>query len=38
VGGLPAGEYDLTVALNSNDHRPYVSDGAPVAITYRFSL
>ena len=38
VGGLPAGEYNLTVALNSNDHRPYLSDGAPIAITYRFSL
>mgnify|MGYP006431634573 FL=1 len=38
VGSLPAGEYDLTVALNSNDHRPYVSGGAPVAITHRFSL
>lgn len=38
IGGLPAGEYDLTVALNSNDHRPYVSEGGPVAVTYRFSL
>jgi len=38
VGGLPAGEYALTVALNSNDHRPYVSGGAPVAIIYRFNI
>ena len=38
VGGLSAGEYELTIALNSNDHRPYVSDNAPVAITYRFSI
>lgn len=38
VGGLLAGDYELTVALNSNDHRPYVSLGAPVAITYRFSI
>lgn len=38
VGSLAPGDYVLTVALNSNDHRPYLSDGAPVMLTYRFSL
>ena len=38
VGSLSAGDYVLTVALNSNDHRPYISEGAPIAMTYRFSL
>jgi len=38
VGGLLAGDYELKVVLNSNDHRPYVTEGAPVAVTYRFSI
>ena len=38
VGSLLAGDYVLTVALNSNDHRPYISEGVPIAVTYKFSL
>ncbi len=38
VGALAPGTYVLTVALNSNTHRPYVFEGAPVALTYKFSL
>ena len=30
IGALLPGNYTLSVALNSNDHRPYVSDGGPV--------
>ncbi|MEM6311597.1 MAG: hypothetical protein AAF754_16290 [Pseudomonadota bacterium] len=38
IGALLPGEYVLTVVLNSNDHRPYMSDGAPTSLTYRFSI
>ena len=38
VGALKPGDYELTVALNSNDHRPYMSNGAPISVTYRFTL
>ncbi|WP_299669086.1 hypothetical protein [uncultured Ruegeria sp.] len=38
VGALTPGDYELTVALNSNDHRPYMSNGAHIAVTYRFTL
>ncbi len=38
VGSLTPGDYVLTVALNSNDHRPYMSNGTPIAVVYRFSL
>jgi copper(I)-binding protein len=30
IGALSPGNYTLSVALNSNDHRPYVSDSGPV--------
>ncbi|WP_171176427.1 copper chaperone PCu(A)C [Ruegeria sp. HKCCA4633] len=38
IGALAPGDYILTVALNSNDHRPYVFEAAPVALTYSFGL
>ena len=30
IGALSPGDYTLSVSLNSNDHRPYVSDSGPV--------
>ena len=30
IGALSPGNYTLSVSLNSNDHRPYVSDSGPV--------
>ena len=38
VGALGPGAYVLSVVLNANDHRPYVSNGAPVSVTYEFQI
>ena len=38
IGTLSPGNYVLTVALNSNDHRPYMVDGKAVALNYRFKI
>lgn len=29
IGALPPGRYELSVSLNTHDHRPYLVDGAP---------
>lgn len=31
IGALPAGSHELRATLNTNDHRSYLVDGAPVA-------
>jgi len=38
IGALKPGDYTLTVAVNTNDHRPYVTDGQPVSASYSFTL
>lgn len=38
LGALAAGEYTLSIALNSNDHRPYVRDGQSVSATLDFTI
>ena len=38
IGALLAGNYTLSVALNSNDHRPYVNDDGPVMDTLVFEI
>lgn len=38
VGALSPGSYDLRVALNSHDHRPYLADGVPVAAQFAFTI
>ncbi|WP_171132949.1 MULTISPECIES: hypothetical protein [unclassified Ruegeria] len=38
IGTLAPGEYVLSVVLNTNDHRPYVSNGEPVVLSYAFTL
>lgn len=38
LGAVPAGEYELRVALNSNDHRPYLTKGDAVQKTLSFKL
>jgi len=30
IGALPSGTYEVSVALNTNDHRPFVVDDQPV--------
>jgi copper(I)-binding protein len=37
-GALSPGNYTLSVALNSNDHRPYVNDNGPVMDTLVFEI
>jgi copper(I)-binding protein len=34
---VPPGDYQLRVALYSNDHRPYLNAGRPIAMTHDFS-
>ncbi len=38
IGSLAAGVYRLRIGLNTNDHRPYVSDGAPVEAVFDFTI
>ena len=38
IGGLVPGAYTLTVALNTNDHRPYVSNGEPITADFGFNI
>ena len=38
VGALLPGDYVLTIALNTNDHRPYLSEGKPIVLTIPFTL
>jgi copper(I)-binding protein len=38
IGALSPGSYDLRVALNSHDHRPYLADGVPVAAQFAFTI
>ncbi len=38
IGALSPGDYVLRVALNSNDHRPYVLNGTPVEAAFAFKL
>ncbi|PWJ21273.1 hypothetical protein [Jannaschia seohaensis] len=38
IGALSPGEYVLSVALNTHDHRPYLSGGAPVVATLEFTV
>jgi len=38
IGALLPGDYTLTIALNGNDHRPYVSNGTSIALTYEFKI
>ncbi len=35
VGALPPGDYELRVTLNTNDHRTYMVEGAPVTASVR---
>ncbi len=35
LGALPPGEYELRVTLNTNDHRTYMVEGAPVTAALR---
>lgn len=30
IGALPPGAHEVLLALNTNDHRPYLKDGAPI--------
>jgi hypothetical protein len=38
LGEVPANEYELRVTLNSNDHRPYLTEGSAVqeALSFKF--
>ncbi|AKS45137.1 Copper(I)-binding protein [Octadecabacter temperatus] len=38
VGALMPGDYVLRIALNSNDHRPYVAGGNAVEATLKFQI
>ncbi|MEQ6204524.1 copper chaperone PCu(A)C [Sulfitobacter sp. HNIBRBA2951] len=38
LGALAAGDYTLSIALNSNDHRPYVRDGQSVSAALEFTI
>jgi copper(I)-binding protein len=38
IGALSVGIYTLSVALNSNDHRPYINDSGPVMDTLVFEI
>jgi len=38
LGPVVEGSYDLKVALNSNNHSPYMTNGAAVAATLSFTL
>jgi len=38
IGTLPPGAYRLTVAINTHDHRPYLSDGTPVTDSLAFTI
>ena len=38
IGALPPGGYDLTVALNTNDHRPYLDANEPVIGRLTFTI
>nr|WP_253913453.1 copper chaperone PCu(A)C [Pseudoruegeria sp. HB172150] len=38
VGALPPGDHELRVTLNTNDHRAYFVDGAPVTAAARVSV
>ena len=38
LGAIPADEYELRVALNSNDHRPYLNEGSAVQDAQSFKL
>lgn len=38
LGAVPADEYELRIALNSNDHRPYMSQGTAVQETLSFKF
>lgn len=32
IGALPPGRHTVRVSLNTNDHRPYLADGAPITM------
>lgn len=38
IGQLMPGSYNLTVSLNSNDHRAYLANGSPVKANHEFTL
>jgi len=38
LGALSAGDYTLRVALNTNDHRPYADQDAPVEAVWTFTV
>lgn len=38
IGALSPGKYELTVALNTNDHRPYLMNSRIVSKTLEFEL
>ena len=38
IGALASGAYTLTVALNTNDHRPYVFDNEAIAAHFEFNI
>jgi len=38
IGALDAGDYILTVSLNTHDHRPYLDGDAPVSQTLSFTI
>lgn len=38
IGALTSGDYVLRIALNTHDHRPYLANGAPVEVTFKFQI
>jgi copper(I)-binding protein len=38
LGAIPPGKYELKIALNTNDHRPYVNNGVAISQMLSFSI
>lgn len=38
IGALPPGSHEVTLTLNTNDHRPYLNGGAPISATARVEV